>query len=322
MKVLFATYPMAFHTPGGGEQQLLAYERHLPALGVEVARFDSWNPHFLDHDIVHFFSTVGGSSHFCAFVKQLGLPLIVSSSLWATEQTAANFPIEEIRHQLYLADRVVTNSEVESRTLARLLGLMPEKFAVVRNAVDRHFLDRADPLEFRQKFDVNEDFVLCVGNIEPRKNQLRLAQAMRDVEASNLVLVGAVRDSDYQAAVLEAGGSRLRHVGTVAHDSTLLASAYAACRVFALPSLYETPGLAALEAAAQGAPIVITREGSTEEYFGPAASYVDPLSVASISSAIRQALAIRSGHSPMSTLAPPTWEDVSAELNEVYRNVL
>ncbi len=35
------------------------------------------------------------------------------------------------------------------------------------------------------------------------------------------------------------------------HDDPLLASAYAAARVFALPSWFETPGLAALEAAAR-----------------------------------------------------------------------
>ena len=56
MKVLFATYPMAFHTPGGGEIQLLAYHKHLPAHRVEVTLFDPWNPRFLEHDVVHFFS--------------------------------------------------------------------------------------------------------------------------------------------------------------------------------------------------------------------------------------------------------------------------
>ena len=77
---------MAFHPPGGGEIQLLAYKKHLPALGVEVTLLDPWNPHFLEHDVVHFFSCIGGSSHFCAFIKKLGLPLVVSSSLWLTEQ--------------------------------------------------------------------------------------------------------------------------------------------------------------------------------------------------------------------------------------------
>ena len=52
-------------------------------------------------------------------------------------------------------------------------------------------------------------------------------------------------------------------------------SAYKACRVFALPSFCETPGLAALEAASQGASIVITQEGAAPEYL-PDAIFTNP----------------------------------------------
>ena len=41
-------------------------------------------------------------------------------------------------------------------------------------------------------------------------------------------------------------------LGRLDHHDPLLASAYAAARVFALPSWFETPGLAALEAALAG----------------------------------------------------------------------
>jgi len=43
----------------------------------------------------------------------------------------------------------------------------------------------------------------------------------------------------------------------------MLASAYAACDVFVLPSMFETPGIAALEAGLAGAKIVITKYGGT-----------------------------------------------------------
>ena len=41
-------------------------------------------------------------------------------------------------------------------------------------------------------------------------------------------------------------------LGRLDHHDPLLASAYAAARVFALPSWFETPGLAALEAGPGG----------------------------------------------------------------------
>jgi len=61
----------------------------------------------------------------------------------------------------------------------------------------------------------------------------------------------------------------------IGHTDPLLAGAYAACRVFALPSTEETPGISALEAAAAGAKILITRRGGAQEYLGGFAEYVD-----------------------------------------------
>ena len=65
-------------------------------------------------------------------------------------------------------------------------------------------------------------------------------------------------------------GRAARRPGWVAldHHDPLLASAYAAARVFALPSWFETPGLAALEAGLAGCAVAITPFGSTREYFG------------------------------------------------------
>ena len=46
--------------------------------------------------------------------------------------------------------------------------------------------------------------------------------------------------------------------------------------MFALPSWFETPGLAALEAALAGCSVVITPFGSTREYFGDLVEYARP----------------------------------------------
>jgi len=40
----------------------------------------------------------------------------------------------------------------------------------------------------------------------------------------------------------------IKHIGFLPHDSEELQSAYAAAKVFVLPSNFETPGLTALEA--------------------------------------------------------------------------
>lgn len=316
MKVLFATYPMAFHTPGGGEIQLLAYRNHLPAHNVEVDLFDPWNPRFLEHDVVHFFSCVGGSVHFCNFIKQLGLPLVVSSSLWITDATRHLYPVDEIRHQFSLADRVVANSDIECDTLAQVFGLPREKFVTIYNGVEEAFYEPVPAQLFRDHFNIRGPFVLNVGNIEPRKNQLALMQAMKSMPDLKVVLIGHQRDPEYARACLEAGGSQVTYVGALPHESPLLRSAYAACDAFCLPSTLETPGLAALEAHAAGARIAVTQVGSTREYFADQVAYLDPDDVASIAQSIRSALTFERGASLGER--DLRWQSVLSPLKDLY----
>lgn len=324
MKVLFVTYPMAFHTPGGGEVQLLAYKKHLTSLGVGVSLFDPWNPSFLKHDVVHFFSCIGGSAHFCNFVKQLGLPLVVSSSLWITNETRHLYPIDEIRTQLNLADRIITNSNIESETLANVLKLPYNKFTTIYNGVDKLFTKSVNPDLFRQHFKIQDRFVLNVGNIEPRKNQLMLVRAMKAYPEIKLVLIGNCRDQDYFEKVLSEGESQVIYLGVMEHNEILL-SAYCACEFFCLPSMLETPGLAALEAGAQGARLLLTNEGSCSEYFGNSAQYVNPKSLNSLRAAIEKLLL--PNYIRVTTPSPKInpylylWEDSVVGLLEVYNKV-
>jgi glycosyltransferase involved in cell wall biosynthesis len=138
-----------------------------------------------------------------------------------------------------------------------------------------------------------------------------------------LILVGHRRDQAYADQVFAEGGARVRYLGPLDHDDPRLASAMAACAAFVLPSTIETPGLAALEAAACGAPVVITSEGSTREYFADYAHYVDPADPADIRRGLDCALA--QGRNP--ALRPHvtgrfTWPAVTADLARVYRLVL
>jgi glycosyltransferase involved in cell wall biosynthesis len=257
--------------------------------------------------------------HFCNFVKQLGLPLVVSSSLWITDATRHLYPVDEIRHQFSLADRVVANSDIECDTLAQVFELPREKFVTVYNGVEEAFYEPVPAQLFRDHFNLREPFVLNVGNIEPRKNQLALMQAMKSMPERKVVLIGHQRDPEYARACLEAGGDQVIYLGVLPHDSPLLRSAYAACDAFCLPSTLETPGLAALEAHAAGARIAVTQVGSTREYFADQVAYLDPDDVASITRSIREALTRERG-----TLRHDRdlrWRAVLAPLKDLYASL-
>ena len=321
MRVLFNTYPWAFDCPGGGEMQLLKYAEYLPQVGVKVVFHDLWHPAFDRVDLVHFFSGMGGSVHFCNYVKRCGLPLVISSSLWVTEETRHLYPLDEIRGQFALADAIIPNSEIEADQLARILDLPRERFHPVPNGVDPLFLQPVPEEVFRRRFGIEGSFILNVGNIEPRKNQRALIEAVAPLGLP-LVLIGHVRDRDYFERAMAEGAGFTRYLGPLDHHDPALRSAYRACSVFVLPSTLETPGLAALEAAACGAKLVVTAEGSTREYFGEAAVYVDPEAPV----AIRTGILAASNASPHTlreerAIARYTWGRIAENLKVAYEAV-
>ncbi|QMV12966.1 D-inositol 3-phosphate glycosyltransferase [Vibrio spartinae] len=281
---------MAFHTPGGGEIQLLAYKDALEKMGVEVDFFDPWNPRFTDYDVIHYFSCVGGSIHICNFVNQLNIPLVVTSSLWMTEETKELYPLGEIIDQFNVADFIVANSDIECNQLSKILNVDIDKFRTVYNGIDDIFTKKIDENLFIKKFDIKNKYILSVANIEERKNQLRLAEAMKFFPDYKLVLIGHVRDHDYYESIRLILGEQLIYVGSIEHSDPIFRSAYCGASAFVLPSTLETPGLAALEAAVMEIPLVITEVGSTTEYFLNEVSYSKPDDVSSIVSAIDNAL--------------------------------
>ena len=87
-------------------------------------------------------------------------------------------------------------------------------------------------------------------------------------------MVGNIREKDYFKS-LEINNNSVIYYGSVENHSYEFFSLLLNAKCFILPSTLETPGLAALEAAALGIPIIVTSEGCAEEYFGGINSYYD-----------------------------------------------
>jgi glycosyltransferase involved in cell wall biosynthesis len=318
MRVLFNTHPVAFDCPGGGEIQLLECKAALERLGVHVTLYDQWNPQFEGTDVVHYFSVQGGSTSFCEFVKRKGLPLLVSPILWPTEENISAYPMNEIQGLLNLSDVVLPNSAAETDQLAVFFDIDPRKCIVVPNGVADSFssLSRGDL--FREHFHLETPFLLNVANIEPRKNQLTLIQAVWGMDFP-LVLLGRVRDAAYFEECMSKGSHFVQYCGFLPHGGELLKSAYHASEVFVLPSLLETPGLAALEAATQETRLVLTSVGSTREYFQDLVTYVNPHDPENIRAGIEAALDRNSDEAlRLHVLENFTWDRAALRLVEAY----
>ena len=146
--------------------------------------------------------------------------------------------------------------------------------------------------------DGSPPYLLCVGNLEPRKN-LPLAVAalrrLRDTVAPSLQLRiaghasmgdGALKrllrdDPSLRAAV--------RFTGYVADDA--LPGLYAGAEAFVYPSVDEGFGLPPLEAMACGCPVLCANTDTAREVCGDAAIFVDPSDPSDLADAVAALLA-------------------------------
>ena len=222
------------------------------------------------------------------------------------------------RHALSGAAAVLPNSEIEASRVSSYFRLpRTPGWHVVPNGlwVDRWEVERAahsGPLE-----------VACIARLEPQKNQTRLVSAVQGMEGAKLTLVGPAGDERYAKVALDALsslGARGRWIPRLAQPE--LRSLLSSIDVHVLPSFRETPGLASMEAAMAGCRIVVTREGSAEEYFGELAEYADPRSVDDIRSAILRAAEKPGQHGLTDRMRRYDWSRVGERLSRVYGEVI
>lgn len=331
----------ALTAPGGGEVQLQATAEALRRLGWDARPWRPWEEPLEACDLLHFFGSLPQHAPLMAAARQRGIPVALSPIAWFDIASRWHVPRwsqrlrgvggmllrraiprwPSWRRRLYqAADILLPNSQAEAQQLVRLFRVGMPRIHVVPNGADPRFA-AARPGWFDP---AQRGFVLCTGRIEPRKNQWTLLRALRGTGVSVVILGDAVPGhEDYLAACHRTADSQVRFLPGMAHDDPRLAGAYAACGCLALVSWFETPGLAALEAAMTGTPLVLTRRGCAEEYFGPHARYVSPGSHREIRRAVLNAL-----RSPRdSALAERTgqcftWQQTALATQAAYEKIL
>lgn len=320
---------------GGLEIQTDKTNERLPNHGVHIELLDVWKRASLA-DLFHIYGSAFHHAEIVERIHTLGIPLVITSMFMLTHPTITYKALSLISHfspgstvnlrkrNLKDANAVIAISPSEQKDLVDLFQVDPKKTHVIANGTEDHFF-QASPTLYRDTIS-DKPFVLCVGVIEPRKNQIRLIEAMKDL-SMELVFIGPLTfPAKHQPYVREF--KRLveevpyvRWLGELQHDHPLLASAYAAAAAHVLPSTVEAQGMATLEAAAAGTRVVVSNLPTLRSLFGSEVTYCNPNSTASIRRAISKAL-----DSPPPLQEHPwwlqSWDSVAAQVAEVYRSVL
>jgi glycosyltransferase involved in cell wall biosynthesis len=207
---------------------------------------------------------------------------------------------------------------------------------VMPNAVSSSF--RPVPRATSQRWvkahrDYSFPFILTVGDLQPRKNHLRLIQAFEEILRTypnlphHLVMVGKetwYSDTVRTAAQKSPAGRRIHFTGFVEDDELL--RLYGACDLFVYPSLYEGFGLPILEAMACGRAVACSNSSAMPEVADSAALLFDPNSIPEMVRAMRDLLLDAELRTRMERLGLHratlfSWEKTARKTLDVYYEI-
>lgn len=191
------------------------------------------------------------------------------------------------------------------------------RYKVVPNGIDDNVLKRELQPTLKEP-----DLIICVGRIEPYKNQLKVIKALNNTNY-RLVIVGApsANAAFYYEECKKNAAANVFLAGRVSQDE--LICYYKKAKVHVLASWFETTGLSSLEAASQRCNVVITHKGDTKEYFEDYGFYCEPDSEQSILNAVTKAAAADFDERLYTKIYQQyTWMCAAEKTLEAYKEVL
>jgi glycosyltransferase involved in cell wall biosynthesis len=197
-----------------------------------------------------------------------------------------------LRKSCKRADKIITISEFSKSEIIRYLGIAEDKIVVMPCGVDfskyHPNYTKAEVKVITDKYHLEDDYLLYLGTLEPRKNIIRLIGAYAQLKNNTqdipkLVLAGRkgwMYDSIFEIVKELQLEEDVIFTGYIEASETPILMKGA--KAFLFPSIYEGFGMPPLEAMACGTPVLVSNVASLPEVVGDAGVLVDPLSTQSI----------------------------------------
>lgn len=269
-------------------------------------------------------------------IERTGIPTVVTTHdlIFMRHPEFYHKPDVEICRRKFeyaarVANRVIAISQCTANDLIELYGIPESKIRIVYQGCSPIFSQPVSKDAIEQNRKRFGHYIIGVGTIESRKNQLLTVKALRHLPSDvNLVLVG--RRTAY-AKLIDAEICRLGLQNRVTMLSGVamadIPALYAAAQVAAYPSFYEGFGIPMLEAIAAGVPVIAATGSCLEEAGGPGACYVAPTDVMAFADVAKSILnnsslrndMVAKGRQHIAQFAP---ENFGRDLVAVYNELL
>lgn len=296
MEIAFIlSYPRIVPTDGIASQAY-AWKNGLEQLGHTVTLINMWETHnWTQFNAIVFF---GFSEYMRETVNVLSKinPNLILAPIFdpnfnkLTLSTYAHWGNDLLHlsnhyHALYKAKGLfklfLVRSEFEKAYLSDVFNIKKELCKIVPLAY------QVSPASLSSQ---REDFCLHISLLcDQRKNVKRLIEASIKYNFQ-LKLCGVLRNNEERQLLSSwiKGHQNIEYLGYISKEKMI--ELYSKAKVFALPSIYEGVGIVALDAAAMGCDIVITKLGGPKEYYNKYAKTVDPYNIDDIGFAIKSFL--------------------------------
>lgn len=233
------------------------------------------------------------------------------------------------------ADKIIAVSKNTKEDLIREYNVNKDKIKVIYNGLDDKYKIIDDKVKLdsvKTKYNLPNDYILYLGNLEPRKNIVNLIKAysLYKSKSNNIKLViaggkGWLYEDIFSLVKEKKLEKDVIFTGYV--DEEDIVALYNAANLFVYPSLYEGFGLPPLESMACGTPVITSNVSSLPEVVGNAAITVDPYNIKELSEKINKILSNKDLQNKMiqrgiERAKQFTWDKTARETIKVYEDVL
>lgn len=288
------------------------------------------------NDITHFFNYI--VPPFVHGKKVVTVHDMVYKAFPETVRGRTRFMLETgLKRSMKRADIIVTDSEFSKSEILKYFPQHEHKIRVVPCGVDLerfHPCDEPERIpEVKRSLEINGDYFLYLGTIEPRKNLERLISAYAAFakkigeNAPKLVLAGGKGwlDNGIYSRVEKLGMTK-NIIFTKYVPSEDMNPLMCGALAFVFPSIYEGFGMPPLEAMACGVPVLTSGEASLPEVTGDCAVICDAYSVKSIAQGLYrlysdEKLRAELSRKGLERAKDFTWERSAEMLLNVYREL-
>jgi len=278
---------------GGFELQMLSNINAISKTGTDIVKLNTWQRD-ADFDILHCWGLGLGNFENIFWAKRSGKKIVLTALLNYIDTTAekVRFYLSSFMHRerfsvkmLEYVDKAAVVNDLQAEILSRYYRFPERDITVIPHLVDDRFFIAA------QENGVSKgEYILTVGNVCHRKNQLNLAEGCVK-QGKKLVIIGKVLDGEV------AYGQRLQElidsnpditwIKGLEENSDSLIQHYKSCACVALPSYSEQQPISLLEGAIFNKPLLIADKSYANQKYYDNKVLVNPASIDSISNGIK-----------------------------------